>query len=242
MLSLIPRFRASPFTIGLASIAALSPSSLARSTHPPAMANATDPSAQSVHGVNPQSLIEKIMRNRVYASIFWKEQCFGLTAETLVDKAVELSAFGGTFGGNQQPTPFLCLLLKMLQLQPEIDVVRQFVQNEDYKYVTALGAVYLRLVGKPTEIYTMLEPLYSDYRKLRKRNVIGWEITHMDEMVDALLTEEYYIDLALPRLADRELLEKTEGLPPRKSVLEDELDASSDSSDSDDDEEEEKAA
>ncbi|RLN90492.1 hypothetical protein BBJ28_00004156 [Nothophytophthora sp. Chile5] len=234
------------------------------------MANATDPSAQSVHGVNPQSLIEKIMRNRVYASIFWKEQCFGLTAETLVDKAVELSAFGGTFGGNQQPTPFLCLLLKMLQLQPEIDVVRQFVQNEDYKYVTALGAVYLRLVGKPTEIYSMLEPLYSDYRKLRKRNVIGtsyiyntisaigkrtklrvgysandvarvsgWEITHMDEMVDALLTEEYYIDLALPRLADRELLEKMEGLPPRKSVLEDELDASSDSSDSDDDEEEE---
>ncbi|KAG1699963.1 U4/U6-U5 snRNP complex subunit prp38 [Phytophthora capsici] len=195
--------------------------------------NATAPGAQSVHGVNPQTLVEKIMRNRIYASIYWKEQCFGLTAETLVDKAVELQDFGETFGGNQQPTHFLCLLLKMLQLQPELEVVKQFIENDDYKYVTVLGAVYLRLVGKPLEVYTLLEPLLSDYRKIRKRNVIGWELTHVDEIVDALLTEEYYIDLALPRLVDRELLEKNEGLPPRKSPLEDELDADSDSSDSD---------
>ncbi|GMF17986.1 unnamed protein product [Phytophthora lilii] len=201
--------------------------------------NATAPGAQSVHGVNPQTLVEKIMRNRVYASVFWKEQCFGLTAETLVDKAVELVEVGGTFGGNQQPTHFLCLLLKMLQLQPELEVVRQFVENEDYKYVTVLGAVYLRLVGRPLDVYTLLEPLLSDYRKIRKRNVIGWEITHVDEVADALLHEEYYLDLALPRLAERELLERTEGLAPRKSPLEDELDAASDSSDSDSDSEEE---
>ncbi|KAE8904654.1 hypothetical protein PF005_g17290 [Phytophthora fragariae] len=199
--------------------------------------NATAPGAQSVHGVNPQTLVEKIMRNRVYASVYWKEQCFGLTAETLVDKAVELAEFGGTFGGNQQPTRFLCLLLKMLQLQPELEVVRQFVENDDYKYVTVLGAVYLRLVGKPRDVYELLEPLLSDYRKIRKRNVMGWEITHVDEIADALLNEEYYIDLALPRLVDRELLEKNEGLPPRRSPLEDELDAASDSSDSDSEEE-----
>lgn len=97
------------------------------------MANATDPFAQSVHGVNPQNLIEKIMRNRIYASIYWKEQCFGLTSETLVDKAIELNTFGGTFGGNQQPTPFLCLLLKLLQLQPEMEVIKAFIENDEYK-------------------------------------------------------------------------------------------------------------
>ncbi|KAG6618449.1 Pre-mRNA-splicing factor 38A [Phytophthora cinnamomi] len=203
--------------------------------------NATAPGAQSVHGVNPQTLVEKIMRNRVYASVYWKEQCFGLTAETLVDKAVELAEFGGTFGGNQQPTRFLCLLLKMLQLQPELEVVRQFIENDDYKYVTVLGAVYLRLVGRPRDVYELLEPLLSDYRKIRRRNVIGWELTHVDEIADALLNEEYYIDLALPRLVDRELLERNEGLPPRRSPLEDELDAAGDSSDSSDsDSEEEK--
>ncbi|TDH71764.1 hypothetical protein CCR75_001794 [Bremia lactucae] len=194
--------------------------------------NATDPSAQSVHGVNPQSLVEKIMRNRIYASIYWKEECFGLTAETLVDKATELQEFGGTFGGNQQPTHFLCLLLKMLQIQPDLEVVRHFIENEDYKYVTVLGAVYLRLIGKPIEVYTLLEPLLSDYRKIRKRNVIGWDVTHVDEIADALLHEEYYIDLALPRLVEREILEKIEGLPPRRSPIEDELDADSDSSSS----------
>ncbi|OWY90501.1 Pre-mRNA-splicing factor 38A [Phytophthora megakarya] len=202
--------------------------------------NATDPNAQSIHGVNPQTLVEKIMRNRIYSSVYWKEECFGLTAETLVDKAVELSEVGGTFGGNQQPTRFLCLLLKMLQLQPELEVAKEFVQNDDYKYVTVLGAVYLRLVGKSLEIYTLLEPLLSDYRKIRRRTVMGWEITHVDEVVDALLHEEFYLDLSLPRLVDREVLERTEGLAPRRSPLEDELDAASDSdSDSSEDEKEE---
>ena len=97
------------------------------------MANATDPSAHSIHGVNPQHLIEKIMRNRIHSSLYWKEHCFGLTCETLVDKAIELEYFAGTFGGNQQPAPFLCLLLKMLQLQPEIEVVKEFIENEEYK-------------------------------------------------------------------------------------------------------------
>ncbi|GLD97081.1 hypothetical protein PINS_up023317 [Pythium insidiosum] len=198
------------------------------------MANATDPGAQSVHGVNPQHLIEKIMRNRIYASVYWKEQCFGLTAESLVDKAIELNYFGGTFGGNQQPTPFLCLLLKMLQLQPEIEIVQEFIQNGEYKYLSVLGAVYLRLVGKSLDIYRLLEPMYSDYRKIRKRNVIGWEITHVDEIIDSLLTEEFYMDLALPRLVDREYFEKNGQLPPRRSVLEDELEASDGDGDDDD--------
>lgn len=99
------------------------------------MANVTDPSTQSIHGIHAQHLIEKIMRNRIYSSLYWKEECFGLTCETLVDKAIALDHFGGTFGGNQKPTPFLCLLLKMLQLQPDLEVVQEFIQNEEYKYV-----------------------------------------------------------------------------------------------------------
>ena len=43
-----------------------------------------------------------------------------------------------------KPTPFLCLVLKMLQIQPEKDIVIEFIKNEDFKYVRALGAYYLR--------------------------------------------------------------------------------------------------
>lgn len=43
------------------------------------MANRTDPLAGSVHGSNPQCLISKIVRSKIYSSLYWKEQCFGLT-------------------------------------------------------------------------------------------------------------------------------------------------------------------
>jgi pre-mRNA-splicing factor 38A len=63
----------------------------------------------------------------------------------------------------------------------------------------------------------------------------------VDEIIDALLHEEFYVDLALPRLMDRELLEKSGELPPRKSPLEDELGASDDDQDEDEDEEDKDA-
>lgn len=48
---------------------------------------------------------------------------------------MELDHVGGTFGGNIKPTPFLCLVLKMLQIQPEKEIVVEFIKNEDYKWV-----------------------------------------------------------------------------------------------------------
>lgn len=35
--------------------------------------------AHSIHGTNPQYLVEKIIRTRIYESKYWKEECFGLT-------------------------------------------------------------------------------------------------------------------------------------------------------------------
>ena len=184
------------------------------------MANLTEDGVQHVHGMNPQNLIEKIMRNRIYSCMYWKEECFGLTEDSLVEKAMELEAIGGTYGGNQVPTPFLCLLLKMLQLQPEMEIVDEFLQNEDYKYVTALGAMYVRMVGRAVDIYQKLEPLLNDYRNLRKKTPNGWEITHMDEFIDSLIMDEFVLDISLPRLTGRHVLESTKQLPgPRASVV-----------------------
>lgn len=186
------------------------------------MANRTDPTVTTVHGTNPQFLIEKILRQKIYNSLYWKEHCFGLTAETLVDKAVGLKAYGGQYGGMQKPTKFMCLVLKMLQLQPEKEIVVEFIKNEDYKYLRVLGAFYLRLVGKPLDIYQYLEPLYNDYRKLRFRGVAGWALKHMDEFIEELLTSDYCCDVALPHLPKRHLLEDQKLLAPRISALDDE--------------------
>ncbi|RWR77501.1 Pre-mRNA-splicing factor 38 [Cinnamomum micranthum f. kanehirae] len=188
------------------------------------MANRTDPGARSVHGTNPQNLVEKILRSKIYQNTYWKEQCFGLTAETLVDKAMEIDHIGGTFGGNRKPTPFMCLVMKMLQIQPEKEIVVEFIKNEDYKYVRVLGAFYMRLTGTVTDVYQYLEPLYNDYRKLRQRLPDGrFSLTHVDEVIDELLTKDYSCDVALPRVQKRWLLETTGKLEPRRSALEDDF-------------------
>lgn len=189
------------------------------------MANRTVKDAKCVHGTNPQYLVEKIIRSRIYDSKYWKEECFALTAELLVDKAMELRFLGGVHGGNIKPTPFLCLTLKMLQIQPEKDIVVEFIKNEEFKYVRALGAFYMRLTGTSLDCYKYLEPLYNDNRKLRRQNRQSqFELVHMDEFIDELLRDERVCDVILPRVQKRLVLEENNELEAKVSALEDDLD------------------
>ncbi|CAO3675504.1 unnamed protein product [Umbelopsis ramanniana] len=126
------------------------------------MANRTVTEASTVHGTNPQFLIEKILREKSL-----------IPSATVLDKAVDLQGIGGQ-QTSYKPTEFLCLTLKLLQLQPEKEIVIEYIRNEDFntgnnsrRYLRALGAFYLRLVGSAKEIYQYLEPLLNDYRKLR---------------------------------------------------------------------------
>ena len=202
------------------------------------MANRTVKDAHTVKGTNPQYLIEKIIRSRIYDCKYWKEECFALTAELLVDKAMELRYVGGVYAGNIKPAPFLCLTLKMLQIQPEKDIVIEFIKNEDFKYVRALGAFYLRLIGSSMDCYKYLEPLLNDYRKIRIQDRDGkFRLSHMDEFIDELLREERSCDVIMPRIQKRYILEEANEIEPRVSLLEaDDLD---EDDIEDDDEEEE---
>ncbi|XP_029662080.1 pre-mRNA-splicing factor 38A [Formica exsecta] len=189
------------------------------------MANRTVKDAKSIRGTNPQYLVEKIIRSRIYDSKYWKEECFALTAELLVDKAMELRFVGGVYGGNVKPTPFLCLILKMLQIQPEKDIIVEFIKNEEFKYVRALGALYMRLTGSSLDCYKYLEPLFNDNRKLRIQNKQGvFELVHMDEFIDHLLREERCCDVILPRIQKRYVLEENNELEAKVSALEDDMD------------------
>ena len=181
------------------------------------MANVTDVFASSVHGTDPQNLIEYITRQRIYDGHFWKQECFGLNAVDVAEKAsTNIQCVGGCYGGNRQPTRFLALLLKLLQIQPSEDIVEELIQNEDFGYVRALGAMYLRLTASPPDIYEHLEPLLLDYRRLRVRTINGWDLIPMDEYVQQLLRNDRIFDIALPRLPKRSQLEKAgylDGLP-----------------------------
>ena len=94
------------------------------------------------------------------------------------------------------------------------------MKNREYKYVRVLGAFYLRLVGRPADIYTHIEPLYEDFRKVRFRNASGqFEALHIDEIADDLLHMNCVFGIMLPRLPTRFLLEEANYLEPRVSPM-----------------------
>lgn len=172
------------------------------------MANRTDVSVIQAFGSNPQYLISNIIRSKIYDSQFWKEKCFAVTAESIIDLAVELKYVGGTYGGNRKPTHFLCLILKLLQIQPDKDIIYEYIKNEEFIYLRALGCFYLRLVGKSLEIYKQLEPALADYRKIRVRKLDGtFEKMYMDVFVDNCLTLSNFLDVDFPKITKREILE-----------------------------------
>lgn len=174
----------------------------------------------TIHGKNPQFLIEKVIRSRIWDSNYWKEHCFALNAVSIIDRAASLKYVGGTFGGHNQPSEFICLVLKLLQLGPEREIILEYLRAEDFKYLRALAAFYIRLTFDPVDVFETLEPMLEDYRKLRYRNLDGsYRLTTMDDFVDELLTEERVCEVQLPRLTLRKVLEETEGLPKRRSKL-----------------------
>lgn len=60
------------------------------------MANRTDTLARAIHGTNPQRLLNAPVMERVYDTVYWKKDCFGLNAALLVDRAVDLKYIAGT--------------------------------------------------------------------------------------------------------------------------------------------------
>ena len=203
-----------------------------------------------VRGQNPAHLFEKAVRDRIVESCYWKEQCFGLNAATLCDRAAELTFIGGTYGVMGKPTPFLCLAFKLLQLVPEKEVILEYLNFRDdtdeedaeddsakrlngsgtsvrrpgeFKYLRALAAFYIRLTWDAVDIYQTLEPLLADYRKLKRRTKEGFVLTHMDDFIDDLLTKDRVCSTSLWKLPSRDALEDLEKLEPRVSLLEGEL-------------------
>jgi len=183
------------------------------------MANTTDPLVNSLSGSDPQNLFEYILRQKIYDGRYWKEQCFALNTADVLEKAVELEQIGGL------PSPFFPLTLKLLQLHPDTEqIVESFIEQEDFRYVRALGCLYVRMTGRPVDIYEALEPCFQDRRKLRVWTSTSrmWSIVHMDEFIDELLTSPRALGIALPRLPVREALQEGGYLPdgPRPTAIE----------------------
>ena len=182
-------------------------------------------SGTTIHNVNPAHLLEKAVRDRIVDSYYWKESCFAINEATLCDRAAALNSLGGTYGGAQKPSPFLCLALKLLQLTPSKEIILEYLHQEEFKYLTALAAFYARLTFQPKEVYTTLEPLLGDWRKLRRKTREGgYTLTYMDQFMDDLLMKSRVCGTSLMALPKRTVLEDLGQLEVRESPLGEEVD------------------
>ena len=184
------------------------------------MANATVVGASYIRGSDPQNCIEYITRKKIYDSRYWKEECFGINEATFIDKAVAIDHIGGTIGASRLPTPFLCLSLKLLQLQPIDDIALEMIRDESFPYLRLLAAFYWRLTASAADIYRHLEPLYADYRTVRQRTADGAYVDiHVDEVIEAMLTQSALFDIAMPFMQKRSVLQASGKLAARISTL-----------------------
>lgn len=178
--------------------------------------------ALAPNGLNPATIMEKTVKDRIIESYFYKEQCFALNEADIVDRVVEhVNFIGGTHGSMQKPSPFLCLAFKLLELAPSDEILSEYLQygGEEFKYLRALACFYLRMTRQAKDVYEQLEPYLEDRRKLRRKGRAGTTLTYMDEFVDDLLTKDRVCATSLWKMTKREILEDLEVLEPRVSPL-----------------------
>lgn len=174
------------------------------------------------NGLNPATIMEKAVRERIVESYFYKEQCFGVNEADIVDRVVEhVDCVGGVYGTAQRPTPFLCLAFKLLQLAPSDAILDEYLRfgGDKFKYLRALAAFYVRLTRPDRDVYALLEPFLEDRRKLRRKGRSGTTLTYVDEFVDDLLTKDRVCSTSLWKMRRRDILEDLEILEPRVSPL-----------------------
>jgi pre-mRNA-splicing factor 38A len=178
--------------------------------------------ALAPNSLNPATILEKAVRERIVDSYFYKEQCFGVNEADIVDRVVAYVDFiGGTYGSTQKPSPFLCLAFKLLQLAPSDEILKEYIEygGEKFKYLRALALFYVRLTRQAKDVYLTLEPYLEDRRKLRRKGRAGTSLTFMDVFVDDLLTKERVCATSLWKMPKRDVLEDLEVLEPRVSPL-----------------------
>ncbi|KAG5981818.1 hypothetical protein E4U43_006542 [Claviceps pusilla] len=178
--------------------------------------------ALAPNGLNPATIMEKAVRDRIIESHFYIEQCFALNEADIVDRVVEHVSFvGGTYGDSQKPSPFLCLAFKLLELGPSDDILAEYLSygGEQFKYLRALASFYYRMTRQAKDVYQTLEPFLEDRRKLRRKGRAGTTLTYVDEFVDDLLVKERVCATSLWKMPKREILEDLELLEPRVSPL-----------------------
>ena len=169
----------------------------------------------SIRGVAPQHLIDTATRHSIYQSVYWNQYCFGLNLVTLIDRVPNLKGVGGVYGMFREPSNFICLFLKLLELEPSKDVIYFILNTKSWqmKHLRLMAALYVRFVFPPEEVYIILEDQLTYYFKIAVLREDGYHVEHYDEVIYSFLKDKFWCGITLPPLTPRI------NLPPRQTPL-----------------------
>lgn len=188
---------------------------------------------------NLSGLVEPIVRHRILDSLFYKQYLHLTNELTILPVIVQHINFLAGTDAMGRPSPFICCLLRLLELEPSEEVVRMCLDQSQFKYLTALMLVYTRFAwpsSSQPQVYETLERYYPDYRKLRFQlkypevvdgRQLRFKISFIDELVHQLLTKERMFDIIMPRLKSRYSLEEAGEIQERVRTQELEIGAGS---------------
>lgn len=164
--------------------------------------------------LNKSYLIETIVRNRIKDSLFYKQYLYLTNEQTILPVIVDQVHYVGGSDSSNRPSPFLCCLLRMLEINVSLAIIKAYLARPEFKYLTCLALFYCRLTQKLVEVYTLLDSYNANYSKLRMKLTtpvmrdgipVNFTLTYMDEFVDNLL-QERCLGLILPILDARLVL------------------------------------
>lgn len=179
---------------------------------------------------NKAHLLTPIVRQRIQESLFYKQHLHLANELALVPVVVNEVHFVGGTDDSGRPSPFLCCLLRMLELEPLDEIVQLYLSQNGYnefKYLTAMALLYCRMVSNGPTVYSLYDQYIEDYRKLRVQlktpkfvqdRPIRYELSHLDEWVELLVTSDVVVDVTLPYLNPRLVYVDRGEIEPRRFI------------------------
>lgn len=170
---------------------------------------------KAVRGRAPQHLLDPKTRHKIYNSVYWMQYCFGVNLVTFVDRAQMLQGVGGLYGPLKLPCNFLCLFLKLLELEPSHQAILYMLNCKCWqmKHLQLLAAFYVRFTFPCEQVYLNLEPMLQQYNQIAIMKTNGWELSYFDLIIQSFLQDQFWCGVQMPPLTPRV------GIEPRISPL-----------------------
>eukprot|EP00672_Neobodo_designis_P010362 CAMPEP_0174860776 /NCGR_PEP_ID=MMETSP1114-20130205/49991_1 /TAXON_ID=312471 /ORGANISM="Neobodo designis, Strain CCAP 1951/1" /LENGTH=160 /DNA_ID=CAMNT_0016095761 /DNA_START=69 /DNA_END=547 /DNA_ORIENTATION=+ len=152
--------------------------------------------------------LSEVLRKKVLRSSYWLGRCADATFLDVVALAADLDFVEGMRGEAEmaQPTPFVCLIQRLCQLDPPPELIHELIDQKQLKYVRLLGILFVRLtVEDPVAVHAAIDVGLADFRMVRVREPLGAavEAQPLDVAVEKLVEEETFFGVPLPSLLSR---------------------------------------